>query len=82
MKREEIIEALRGILKRQQGLKGDPDAIQEETPLAQIGFDSLSILDFIYDVEAHFKIRTEVAELVRMERVSDLIRYVESQLSR
>ena len=79
-KREEIISALRGLIKRQQQLKIDVESVGEETRIDRIGFDSLSILDFMYDVEERFRIRTEPADLVNMERVSDLIDYLERKI--
>src|SRR5690349_22797380 len=36
--------------------------ISDDTRLQGIGFDSLSILDFIYDVESHFNARIEMAD--------------------
>ena len=47
----------------------------------RIGFDSISILDFIYDVEDRFRVQTEIADLVAMEEVGDLIDYLEARLS-
>ena len=81
-KREEIVSALKALIKRQQKLKIDVDSVGEETRIDRIGFDSLSILDFMYDVEERFGIRTEPADLVNMERVSDLIDYLERKIAR
>lgn len=76
MNREEITSRLKALLKKQSQLKADVDAIQEEMKIDQLGFDSISILDFMYDVEDHFKVQTEVADLVKMEKVRDLIDYI------
>lgn len=80
MKRNEIIDVLKGMLKQQKQLKADAESITEDTRIDRIGFDSLSILDFIYDVENRFKVRTEMADLVAMERVRDLIDYLQAKL--
>lgn len=79
--RPEIVARLKDLLRQQQQVKVNVDAIGEETKLAQVGFDSISILDFIYDVEGHFNARIEIADLVRMERVKDLIDHLERKLA-
>jgi acyl carrier protein len=81
MKRTEIVAGLRELLTRQQQIKVDVNAIAEDTRLDRIGFDSISILDFIYDVENRFEVQTEIADLVRKERVKDLIDYLEKRLA-
>ena len=80
MSRDQIISSLKELLRQQKQLKADIDALNENTALAEVGFDSISILDFIYDVEGRFNVRTEIADLVRMERVKDLIDYLEKKL--
>lgn len=81
MKRLEIISALKELLRTQKQVKVDIDVLGEETLLSQVGFDSISILDFMYDVESRFNVRTDIAELVRMERVKDLIDHLERRLA-
>lgn len=81
MKRPEIISALKELLRTQKQVKVDIDAVGEETQLSQVGFDSISILDFMYDVESRFNVRTEIADLVRMDRVKDLIDHLEQKLA-
>jgi len=82
MKREETVAKLREILARQPALKADAAAVTEEMRIGEVGFDSLSILDFMYDVEAELHIQTESAELVKIERIKDLIDYVQAKASR
>ena len=81
MTRDEIVVGLRDLLTHQEQVKVDVSAITEHTRLDRVGFDSISILDFIYDVEDRFRIQTEMADLVAMERVSDLIDYLEARLA-
>ena len=81
MSRDEIVANLKDLLRRQKQVKIDVDAIAMDTRLDRIGFDSLSILDFMYDVEDHFKVRIEIADLVRLERVKDLIDYLHARLT-
>ena len=81
MKRPEIIAVLKDLLRTQKQVKVDIDTLGEETQLSQVGFDSISILDFMYDVESRFNVRTEIADLVRMDRVKDLIDHLERKLA-
>ena len=64
MSRDEIIRGLTDLLTRQEQVKIDVSAITEDTRIDRIGFDSISILDFIYDVEDRFRVQTEIADLV------------------
>jgi acyl carrier protein len=76
MTREQLISELRTLLRKQQQLKVDVDAIGVDTRFDQIGFDSLSILDFMYEVETRFGVVPEIAELVKMQQVSDLVDFL------
>lgn len=78
MTRTETFDTLKAIL-AQQGGTVDVSAVTEDTAIDGIGLDSIAILDFIYDVEDRFQIRTEVADLVGLERVRDLVDYVEGR---
>lgn len=81
MTRDQIVAALKDLLRQQKQVKIDADAISLESRLDQIGFDSLSILDFMYDVEDRFRVRMEIADLVRLQHVKDLIEYLEGKLA-
>lgn len=81
MTREQIIEGLKEILRAQKQFRGDVQAIDQDSKLAGLGFDSLSILDFIYDVEDRFQVETEMGDLVQMEVVGDLVTYIESRVN-
>ena len=82
MTRDQIVTSLKDLLKQQKQVKLNLDSITDDTRLQGIGFDSLSILDFIYEVESHFNARIEMADLVRMERVKDLIDYLHAKVPR
>jgi acyl carrier protein len=81
MTRAEIFSSLLALLKKQKQITYDVTTVTEDTRIDAMGFDSLSILDFIYDVEGELKVTTQIADLVRMERVKDLIDYLERQLA-
>ena len=81
MKRDEIAQALRDLLERQEEIDVDIESITEGTRIDGIGFNSLSILDFMYEVETRFGVPMEVADLVEMEVVRDLIDHLEAKLA-
>lgn len=81
MTRDQIVVGLKDLLKRQKQVKVDVDSIDLATRLDRVGFDSLSILDFMYDVEDYFKVRMEIADLVRLQTVQDLIQYLEGKFA-
>lgn len=81
MTREQIIARLKTLLRKQTEFKGDINAIHEHTKIDQMGFDSISILDFMYDIEADFNVQTEVADLVKMQEVKDLVDYLAGKLA-
>ena len=82
MTRDQIVAGLKDLLKQQKQVKLNLDLVTDDTRLQGIGFDSLALLDFIYDVESHFHARIEITDLVRMERVKDLIDYLHAKVPR
>ena len=81
MTREQIIAALRELLEQQEQLKVDIAQIKPDSRLDRLGFDSLSVLDFLYDVENRFKVPVEIADLVALERVDELVEYLQRKLA-
>jgi acyl carrier protein len=82
MTHDDTLGILKGLLGRpQQGVtrKIDVATITGGTRIDEIGLDSLAILDFIYDVEDRFQIQIEIADLVALDRVSDLVSYVDAK---
>jgi acyl carrier protein len=81
MTRKEIVAALRELLEQQEQLKVDVGRITLDSRLDGLGFDSLSVMDFFYDVENRFKVPIEIADLVALERVDELVDYLEHKLA-
>ena len=78
--REEIERRLRELLAAQPEIQVDVAALHTGTPIESIGFDSLSILDFMYEMEEHFGVPLTVRELLEMETVGDLVANLERKL--
>ncbi len=81
MHRTEITATLKDLIRQQEQVRTDPDSISEDTKIDKLGFDSISILDFMYDLENRLGVRTEIADLVHMEKVKDLIDYLHGKLA-
>jgi acyl carrier protein len=75
--RQKIIDELRRIIEEDDATKVDVSNVGEQTRIDKIGFDSLSILEFMYEIEHRFSIDMEVSDLVEMEVVADLVDHLE-----
>ncbi len=80
MTREEIGDRLRNTMKSSSEVDVDWDAVALETTIASLGFDSLSILDLIYDVQQEFGLDFEAEELVTVQTVGELVEYLHGQM--
>lgn len=82
MTNHDTLDILKGLLGRPQpGVKPriDVAAITGTTRIDEIGLDSLAVMDFVYDVEDRFQIQIEIMDLVALDRVSDLVAYVDAK---
>ena len=58
----------------------DWDAVTADTLIENLGFDSLSILDLIYDVQQAFGITFDAEKLTDVQTVGDLAERSEAEL--
>jgi acyl carrier protein len=72
MTRDEIIERLRRIVRDASVAELDWQTIGAETTIVSLGFDSLSILDLLYDVEQEIGVALEPAEVLKIETVGGI----------
>ena len=80
METDQIIERLRGIMERTSKAAVDWKAVNGSTPIASLGFDSLSILDLIYDIQQEFGIEFEAEQMVGVKTVSQLADFLKAKL--
>lgn len=80
MIRDEILATLKETMEAAAPEPMDWDAITEETTIGELGFDSLSILDLIFDVQQAFGIDFEAQELVNVNTVGELADFLEEEL--
>ncbi len=67
-----IIGRLRDILRESSEEDRDWDAVGADTTIESLGFDSLTILDLLYDVDQEFEIHLEAAEVIDLSTVGEI----------
>ncbi len=80
MIRDEILAKLKETMETSAAVPMDWESISEDTTIGEIGFDSLSILDLIFDVQQAFGIEFEAQELVNVNTVGELADFLEEEL--
>jgi acyl carrier protein len=82
MTREEIIDKLRDEMKKSSTVDDvDWDAVTVDTEIETLGFDSLSILDLIYDVQQAFGLTFEAEKLTEVRTVGNLVDFLQKELA-
>ena len=79
MDTNQIIERLRGIMKKTSKASVDWNSVGGDTPIASLGFDSLSILDLIYDIQQEFSLEFEAEQMVGVKTVNQLVEFLRSK---
>jgi len=78
MTHEEIVSKLREIMKESTEKPVDWSTVSLETSIESLGFDSLSILDLIYDIQQEFDVEFDAEELVSIQTVGELAEFLSS----
>lgn len=79
MTQQEIIEKLRTMMKKSSQAQVDWQAVNPDSTIASLGFDSLSILDLVYDIQQEFRFEFEAEELVGVKTVGQLAVFLEKK---
>jgi len=79
MTKDEIIENLRQTMKQSSEAEVDWDAVTGASTIESLGFDSLSILDLIYDIQQEFNLEFDAEELVNVKDVDALAQFLQSK---
>jgi len=74
-----IVGRLRQIMMTSSVKKLDWDAVTDDTTIASLGFDSLSILDLIYDIQQNFKVDFDAEELAAVKTVGQLATFLQQK---
>lgn len=76
MTREAILKSLGEIVEDSSAAHVDWSTVTEATELAALGFDSLSVLDLIFDIEQTTGIEMAVKDVLDMRTVGELVTYI------
>jgi acyl carrier protein len=79
MTQDEIIAKLKQIMRRSTEAKVDWQSIRPEMTIASLGFDSLSILDLIYDLQQELGIDFDAEQLANVKTVGELAAFLAAQ---
>jgi acyl carrier protein len=82
MTRPEILAKLRALMKRSSQADVNWDNVNEQAAIESLGFDSLSILDLIYDIQQEFGLDFEPQKLVGVKTVGELAAFLEQSGAR
>jgi len=80
MTHEKIIEKLRKAMKQSSAADMDWDAVTSRNTIESLGFDSLSMLDLVYDIQQEFAIEFEPEELFDIKTVDELAVFLERKM--
>ncbi len=72
MSDDAIIGRLRDILRESSEEDRDWQLVGADTTIESLGFDSLSILDLLYDVDQELDIHLEAAEVIDLRTVGEI----------
>ena len=79
MTHEEIIVKLRHTMKQSSEADVDWDALTGDSAIDSLGFDSLSILDLIYDIQQEFGVEFEATDMATIKTVTALAAFLEEK---
>jgi acyl carrier protein len=79
MTRDEIFEQLVSVIEESSVEDVDWSTVTEENTLESFGFDSLAVLDLIFDLEAEFSVQIKAEEVLEMKTVGELVTFLESK---
>ena len=80
MNRENILQRLGSVIEESSAEDIDWSTVDETTTLESFGFDSLSVLDLIFDLDQEFGTEIEAAEILKMRTIGDMITYLEGAM--
>jgi acyl carrier protein len=80
MTQNEIIERLRTVGQNTTEEPVDWVQVTSETTIGELGFDSLSILDLVYDVQQVFGVDFDLEDMSNLNTVGELAEFIEEEL--
>jgi acyl carrier protein len=81
MNRAEILQRLRNVMDESSAEEVDWSTVDESTSIESFGFDSLSVLDLIFDLEQEYGVQIQPEEMPAMKQVGDLVTFLAERIS-
>ncbi len=81
MNHAEIMDRLRAIMRQASQANVDWDAVSAESGIEEMGFDSMAILDLIYDIQQGFGLEFDAEEIARVRTVGELADFLAARLA-
>lgn len=81
MNRREILARVGEAVEESSAEEIDWAAVTEETTVESFGFDSLAVLDLIFDLKQEFGVQIPVEEMLAMKTTGDLVTYLQNNAS-
>ena len=80
MTTDEVVTKLRIMMKRSSHASVNWEAVDAAATIASLGFDSLSVLDLVYDLQQEFGVDFEAQELVTVKTVGQLAAFLQTKM--
>ena len=80
MERQEIYDRLGNILRDSTAAEVDWSTVNEETTIEALGFDSLTILDLLFDIDGEFGLETNAKDILDIGTVGEMVTFLEGRL--
>ena len=80
MERQEIFERIRNVVAESSASEVDLDNVTEDTTIAELGFDSLAVLDLLFDLEQEFGIQITAEQIQQIATVAELVTFLKTRL--
>ena len=80
MERQEIYDRLGEILKESSASEVDWSTVNEETTIEALGFDSLTILDLLFDIDEKFDLETNAKDILEIGTVGEMVTFLAERL--
>lgn len=81
MTRDEIIERLGTVIEESSVEDVDWSTVTEASTLESFGFDSLAVLDLIFDLETEFDVQIKAEEVLEMKTIGELVTFLEGKMA-
>jgi acyl carrier protein len=79
MTKPEIVDKLREMMKQTSQENVDWDSVTTESNIESLGFDSLAILDLIYDIQQEFGLEFDAEEMAGVDTVGKLADFLKEK---